>query len=265
MNFFDDERKIIDFFQDSSIFETWFPTPSLGAVRIYKSIHNRKKWNEWIYNAGKSDPPPDFYSKKFGLMMEVMRVDDHTHVNEKGILVNPTNEKESKIQKEVRQKIKAAHPEIDTTRIPIFVNAITGLPSNEDHNFVFYYESFKRTVEKHISKIPLYRQNHPDKKLVFFICDESTAYVRVDDQELVRRGPVALEEFVGDPHCFFADSRFWEVFKDADIDFVVWYAPFKMLHGCKIQLPKVAVFDMKRYNFRKMIHYPPENMVSSEA
>ena len=42
MNFFDDERKIIDFFQDSSIFETWFPTPSLGAVRIYKSIHNRK-------------------------------------------------------------------------------------------------------------------------------------------------------------------------------------------------------------------------------
>ena len=83
MNFFDDERKIIDFFQDSSIFETWFPTPSLGAVRIYKSIHNRKKWNEWIYNAGKSDPPPDFYSKKFGLMMEVMRVDDHTHVNER--------------------------------------------------------------------------------------------------------------------------------------------------------------------------------------
>ena len=113
------------------------------------------------------------------------------------------------------------------------VNAVTDLPSCEDHNYLFYYENFKRTVEKHISKIPLYRQNHPDKKLIFFVFDESTAYLRVDDKELAQRGPIPLEKFWGVPQCFFADTRFMEVFRETDIDFLIWFAPYKMIHGRK--------------------------------
>lgn len=264
MNYFDDEGKVIDFFQNVGIFEVWFPILSFDALKVYKSIHNRKRRNKWVYNAGKSDSPPDFHSDELGLMMEVMRVDNHAHVNKKGVLVNPVNEKESKIQKEVRRKIKEAHPEADVDSLPIFVDAITGLSSNENHNFTLYYENFRRTVSKHISKISLYRQNHPNKKLVFFVCDESTAYVRVDE-ELARRGPIALEKFEGDPHRVFADMRFLIEFKNADVDYVIWYTPFKLLHGCRIQLPKVAVFDIKRCKFNQNFNYPVENMVSAEA
>ena len=62
---------------------------------------------------------------------------------------------------------KHARPDADLDSIRIVVNAVTDLPSNEDHNYQFYYENFARALEKHIKKIPLYRSNHPDKKLIF--------------------------------------------------------------------------------------------------
>ena len=265
MNYFDDERKIIDIFQDCRGLGTCYATFSFRAQRVCNAIIDRRKWRQWVYNARTSDPPPDFYSEKYGLMMEVMRVDDHAHVNDKGILVNPVNERESKVQKEIKENFKKNHPELNIDKLDIMVNAVTDLPSREDHNYLFYYENFKRTVEKHISKIPLYRQNHPDKKLIFFVFDESTAYLRVDDKELAQRGPIPLEKFWGVPQCFFADARFMEVFRGADIDFLIWFAPYKMIHGRKRQLPKIVVFDMKKYKFQPLIDYPLEYMVSSEA
>ena len=36
-------------------------------------------------------------------MMDVMRVDDHAFVNEKGKVINPTNAKESRLRKELKQ------------------------------------------------------------------------------------------------------------------------------------------------------------------
>ena len=127
--------------------------------------------------------------------MEVMRVDDHAFMNEKGVLINPVNMRESKIQKEMRERIKEAQPEADLDSIKIVVNAVTDLPSTEDHNYQFYCANFQRALEKHIKKILLYRSNHPDKKLIFFVFDESTAYVQVDDEELVKRGPIEGEYF----------------------------------------------------------------------
>lgn len=197
--------------------------------------------------------------------MEVMRIDDHAFVNEKGILINPVNMRESKLQKEIREKIKESQPDADLDSIKIVVNAVTDLPSNQDHNYQFYCANFQRALDKHIKKIPLYRSNHPDKKLVFFVCDESTAYVQVDDPEFAKRGPMEGEPFSAALVWHFMDKRFVDVFRNADIDYLIWYAPYKRFWGASVQPPKVCVFDVKNYNYKHIVEYPEELITSSEA
>lgn len=264
MNFYDDERMIIEDFQMTSNAEVFFPFRSSGALEVFKSVCNTRKWANWTYNAAKSDPPPDFFSEKYRLMMEVMRVDDHAFVNEKGSLINPVNIRESKLQKEMRKK-KEAQPQTDLENIKIIVNPVTDLPSNEDHNYQFYCANFKRTLEKHISKIPLYRSNHPDKQLIFFIFDESTAYIQLDDPDLAKRGPVAGEPLKAALVWHFIDKRFIDVFRNADIDYLIWYTPYKRFWGTQIQPPMACVFDVKNYNYKQIAEYPEELIISSEA
>ena len=265
MNFYDDERMIIEDFQMTSNDEVHFPFRSHGAVEVFKAVRNTRKWANWTYNAGKADPPPDFFSEKYQLMMQVMRIDDHAFVNEKGILINPVNMRESKLQKEIREKIKESQPDADLDSIKIVVNAVTDLPSNQDHNYQFYCANFQRALDKHIKKIPLYRSNHPDKKLVFFVCDESTAYVQVDDPEFAKRGPMEGEPFSAALVWHFMDKRFVDVFRNADIDYLIWYAPYKRFWGASVQPPKVCVFDVKNYNYKHIVEYPEELITSSEA
>lgn len=265
MNFYDDENEIIDVFQTMRMREVHFPVLSSGAIAVFEAIYRRNRWRKWIDNSGKADPPPDFYSDKYGYMMEVMRVDDHAHYNEKGVLVNPVNERESILQKEIRQRILKKNPHADLSNIKIMINAWPRLPSTEDHNYNFYCDNFERILAKHIKNIPLYRKNHPGKKLIFFVFDESTGYLQVDDPELVKRGPVALEPFSARPLFHFSDKRFIDVFRDSDIDFLVWFTPYKMFHGAAKQPYKVCVFDVKRLRNKHFIDYPKDLIISSEA
>ena len=65
---------------------------------------------------------------------------------DKGILINPVNMRESKLQKEIREKIKESQPDADLDSIKIVVNAVTDLPSNQDHNYQFYCANFQRAL-----------------------------------------------------------------------------------------------------------------------
>lgn len=56
-----------------------------------------RKVEEWQCSSSKSDPPPDFYSDKYKLMMEVMRVDDHAYINAKGKVINPHIKRKMKL------------------------------------------------------------------------------------------------------------------------------------------------------------------------
>lgn len=104
MNRFDDEDKIISQFQRVNDNEVMFATQSETIKAVYLSIHKETLWNNWINSSGKSDPPPDYYSPKDELMMDVMRVDDHAFVDKKGKIQNPTNAGESKLYKELKVK-----------------------------------------------------------------------------------------------------------------------------------------------------------------
>ena len=263
MNFFDNEEEIIDWFQttvDHS--EVFFPLCTDDAIRVFEAVHNQEKWTKWENSSGKDAPPPDFYSNEYGLMMDVMRVDDHSRMSATNKLINPTNKRESELQKELKQSgLLKGLPNVTKT----FINATTDLPTAEDHNYQFYYTGFERIVKKHIKSIPLYRKNHPNHLVVFFVFDESSAYVQVDDKKIIERGIKAGEAFDCAVYCQFLDKKMVDVFKGTDIDYLIWYTPFKHYEStCPFELPKVCVYDVKKYTYEDVIDYPEEFIMSTE-
>ena len=150
MNLFDNENKIIEHFQRVQDEEIFFPKLDDEIESLYRSIHEIAEWSKWCYSAGKNDPPPDYYNENMSIMMDVMRVDDHTFISEKGKVVNPTNARESKLRKELDASgILNSFPNYKE----VFINANTLLPTEEDHNYKFYKENFARVVSDHARKI----------------------------------------------------------------------------------------------------------------
>ncbi len=259
MQTLNDESMILDMFRDVKS-KDLLP---LGNFLECKKIHlaltgvfNRK---EWINSSGKNDPPPDFYDNKHKLMMDVMRIDDHAYIDERGKIQNKTLQREGQLLKEINQP--------DRDDIKLFIVGDTKLPTNEDHNFERYYKNFERVFKEHENKIDLYKSNHPGFKTIFFICDGSTAYV-----EALNTEDVGKERHQGDltlckPHIFCLDKKFVKIIKDSKVDYVIWYAPWKLLQTAEFgifPLPKGAIFDVKSLTNKKLIEYNHDMMISAE-
>jgi hypothetical protein len=266
---FDNESKIIENFQktvENSM--VYFPHETKAALQAFSSIHDENNWAKWSNSSGKNDPPPDFFSNELGFMMEVMRVDDHAYVNSKGKLVNPTLSRETQMRKELADSgILELFPNLQN----ITTIADTHLPTTQDHNYTFYKENFTRTVKNHAKKIDLYRRNHPELKLIFFVMDESSAYSQSDDSSIIESEHYEGEVSLVSLHCFWSDRAFLESFLNSDVDFLVWYTPYKLLRSVEIvkkrleivDLPRVCVYDIKEAKY-DTITYNEKLMLSSE-
>lgn len=144
MNYFDNEMNILEYFKLVLDKQVFFITNSQESIDLYCSLHDDTRDVEWINSSKKSDPPPDFYNPSRKLMMDIMRVDDHGHFDDKGKYINPVNQKESKIQSDIRKTgILDSFPTIQS----ITVTAVTDLPEKEDHNYNYYYNNFKNIVK----------------------------------------------------------------------------------------------------------------------
>ena len=80
---------------------------------------------------------------------------------------------------------------------------------------------------------------------------------------------------VGLPHKHFIDRRFIDVFKNSNIDYLIWYAPNK---SCsynddgkikRLFLPTITIYDVKNFMKNKIIKnnlydYDEKKMISSE-
>ena len=78
------------------------------------------------------------------------------------------------------------------------------------------------------------------------IVDESTAYV----EKII--GPFAKPDVgnirKGYIHRYFADKAFTDTFMNSEIDYVIWYAPYKLVQLSESEhfpIPKVCVFNTK--------------------
>ncbi|MCR3758467.1 hypothetical protein KYB31_05585 [Clostridium felsineum] len=228
---------------------------------MFESIYIKDNWKKWNDNSSESDPPPDFYSDEFEMMMEVMRVDDHSF-KKKGNLINPTYAKESKVCREIENSgILDCLP----NEAALLFNVDTKLPTDKDHNYKFYTNSFARIVKKHSEHIEMYRNNHKNYRLIFFIFDESSAYFEVPNKETMKINRNVGTTIQGKAHFYFLDSTLLENILKYDIDYVIWYAPFKLVNTNNgvFDLPKAVIYDVKHFNLKPII-YKDDQMMSTE-
>lgn len=254
MAYYDNELNIINDFMDI------FP----GEILIFdevgeKILNDIYNFNNWKNSSGKSDPPPDMYSTEYELMMDIMRVDDHTTINKKGIIYNPYRTKENKTYREIQKWVKNNNINL---KGDIFINTITDLPTDEDHNYEKYLNEFIRVIKKHDASYELYIKNHPTKKLIYFILDESSPYFRSDEKNIVIK---AGNSICAQLHLFFYDENFIDVLKKSKADYIIWYAPFKRFDSLeKVELPKAIVFSKENLKQIRTINYTINEMYSIE-
>ncbi len=261
MLFEDKEQNLLEDFRLFSSMNTesvYLVSDTDETRMIIRSIIDDNSWHsEWIDSSSKSDPPPDFYNKNRDLMLEVMRVDDHSF-EEKGRIQNPTNQKARAVEKELREKGFLDN----SPNARLFVNSPTDLPSSKDHDYRFYKDSFKRIIEKHKGQIHQYRENHPGYKLIFFVYDESSIYCRVDTpNRTIKQG----ERIKGIPHYWFYDKTFLDLIRDSGIDFFIWFTPYKLFELMELpfDLPRTCVYDCNHMQI-EAIEYPEDYMMSLE-
>lgn len=260
LNRYDKESRIICAFQNLSKRKIKiFPT-SLKNYRLYRSIHNKKKWKKWIDSSAKNELPPDFYNNKLKLMMDVMRIDDHTYVGKKGRIINRYNERESKIVKELINLNEKFKEVAESGRL--FISPDSGLRGHDDHNYQMYVDNFKRVIEKHIKKINNYKTNHPNFKVIFFIFDESTPYMKLIDCEAPKNPGDLLH---GDLHYWWKDRNMLDIIKNSSIDYLVWMTPYKVFQSVeKVKYPLAVIYEVSKINFEKNIKYEIEELESME-
>ncbi len=266
MNFFDNEKEIISSLQSEAKYEKVCFFPETKELQeVFQTIVIEDVWNtDWVNSSGKDDPPPDFYSDKYKLMMDVMRIDDHTRpTGKKNRFENPVNIKESKIQRELH--------DILGDSVKIIVNPVADLPSREDHNYGFYKDNYVRILKKHIDSLPLYCKNHPDHKTIFFVFDESSAYLMVESEEFANQQIVENKKIEGNPeiHFYFIDREMLLPLKDSGVDYLIIYAPYKKYWLEKqpkdFNYPRIVVLDLSLYDWDMTKEYDCARMISSEA
>lgn len=261
MNRYDKEERIIEDFQSiGSKHVALFPI-NLKNIVLYNSIHSEKKWKNWVDTSAKNEMPPDFYNEKLKFMMDVMRIDDHAYINKKGRVINRHNERESKIMEEIINKNELFRTIAEKGNL--FITPDSGLRGYDDHNYDFYISNFKRVVEKHITKIEKYKKNHPGFKTIFFILDESSPYAKCFEKiKNIKAGECMRAQ----PHFWWFDSNMLDVVIKSDIDFVIWMAPYKHFKSRpKLNLPWIAIYDIKKLNYKKLIKYQHGDMQSLEV
>ena len=193
-------------------------------------------------------------------MMDVMRIDDHAYVDTKGRIINPHNERESKLIKELIKKNPYMKDVAVEGRLIIIPDS--GLRGYQDHNYDFYINNFQRVIEKHIKKIPLYQKSHPNFKMIFLIFDESSPYMQCLDD---KRPNKAGEMFFAEPHLWWLDNNMIKIIKDSKIDYLIWVTPFKHFDSVeKVVLPQAVVYDVTKIGYNKLINYNNKEMQSTE-
>lgn len=259
MSTFDDESQILETFSLLKHKDIFFIGRHLPCEKVYLSLKYLSLFKHWKDSSKANDPPPDFYNEKSKLMMDVMRFDDCSFIDEHGNVQNPIYKKEAQVMK----KLFGYNYKKDAKHITCFLSVKSGLPPEKDHNFDRYRSNFMRTFEKHNSSIPLYKKNHPGYRTILYLFDESTLYVEAENRSF-------LNCKAGDPckgkiHYPFLDRQFLNIIENSKADFIVWHMPWKFIigiNGKEIKVPRCAIIDCKRIK-NKRIRYYDYNLITS--
>ena len=251
INFFNDEIKIIGFMQanntgaDYSFIYKNKNNKNRKTKEVLNLILDNKSFLEnWIDNSKNTNYPPDFYSEKFKLMMDVMRFNDFETL-EKGKIINPQLQHESSAFKELKRSgFLDMFPNVEE-----FINVNSGVSSSYEN----YFNSFRRVVEKHDNNYYQYKKNHPNYKLIYLILDESE-YIYYENYDESMKGLNLINEDVR-MHYHYYDYNFLKTINSCKADYVIWFAPYKKNPNWGDFIEEVAIFDVKNMDLSKAIYY----------
>ncbi len=242
MGFFDKEKNIIDLFrlEQENPESICYMTGSSEERKILESVCGIA----WEDTSAKGAPPPDFYNDQYKLMMEVMRVDD---CERPGVWRDSAPKIEEELAVDGHFGPVVGLPERDM--LPHIITADDGRPSFVDHNYNIYRDNFRRIVGKHVHSVPIYRRNHPGHKLIFFVRDESCLYFNIPHGAVSSHSGAFKQYLASNAHFWMYDRAFLEPLVGADVDFLVWYTPYKLAadeqERLETYLPTVCVYDLK--------------------
>lgn len=228
-----------------------------SAKKILENLIDTES-NKWVNNAkkGSGHETPDFVNESDQIMMELMTVDDIKIKKNKNI--QKQRESESK-----KQLIDIFGPELVKGKKIITNPDTTDIPTDEHHNYNSYVKNSLRIIDKHIQSIPTYQKNHPNYKLIFLICDESTSYVQGE-----KYGDKVDGKKVHKPYL---DRQMVQEFKGTKVDYLVWYkmnehpSIKKITYNNEVPVAhQISVLDLKNLSDDNFIDYEKDSMVSLE-
>lgn len=210
-----------------------------------------------IADNGHNAPPPDFYSETHNMMFDVLRIND----SEVRKSYNPVKIRERECHKEMVRKFSCiAMPNARTLVMPEMNNV-------NEYTYRNYVRNAQRVIGEHVKKIPLWIQKCSNIKYKgLFIFDETLVYF---DGISMPNGNTDSDKnwiFAMRPgsklHEPWLDEKLIKQIYESDIDFVVWFCPYKT-HGfayeIRLSFPCMVIIDTRFY-FDKYIAYP-DNLV----
>lgn len=213
-----------------------------------KILNYIKKIGTFTENNSHSALPPDFYSDEFSCMFDVMRIND----SEIKKSYNPVKIRERQLEKEIK---KSGILDMVSPNPTIF---IISEGRDDEHSFKNYKKQCNRVMSEHIKKISIWKNEHPDIKYKgLLIFDETNCYF----EGCVIDVYVDLCAFLWDAskpivyHKPWMDAAFIENAYKSDLDFVIWFCPYKpygnLLQQTHYHYPKLVILDTRfpRYDF----------------
>lgn len=206
-----------------------------------------KHVDEFIADNAHDALPPDFYSERFSCMFDVMRIND-TEIKKS---YNPVLKRERAIEQTLKStELCAKNPD---ARIIINTSSF----AENEHTYEKYQKNCRRVLSQHISKIPRWKEHHPNIKYKgLLIYDETECYFDgyvehdLENQFIFltqKDKPLVLHE----P---WKDKSLIEPAYESELDFIVWLCPYKpygtvcLEYG--IDYPEMVIADVRYPNDR---------------
>lgn len=202
--------------------------------KIFRCVKNLNKFTE---NNGHDALPPDFYSDEFSCMFDVMRIND----SEIKKSYNPVKIRERQIEKEIKE---SGILDAIGSNSTIFINADG---DDSEHTLENYIKNSNRVMSEHIKKIGIWKSEHPNikyKGLLIFDETESyfEGYVQHIDADRYAFAWAADKPLV--LHKPWMDATFVKKAYDSDLDFIIWFCPYKS-HG--------TLWEQTHYNYPDLV------------
>lgn len=238
----DNEENIIKDMHEVPRSNTALLTSSKFEKMLVSAI--MKEWPKWTTNNGHSSEPPDFFSRDHKLMFDVMRINDSetTTTTKRGKVVyyNPILKKE----RDYIREIQKSFPNVSEDNI--FVNAAPDGDYDKTHNYQNYYKHAQKVFSAHIERIPRCRELHPGSRMGFLVMDETESYLQHKDI-MDAAAPYDMNkvyQVLSVPHIPFVDERFMRCLFEADLEFVIWFMPYKHNEKMEVQPPVLCFIDL---------------------